>query len=189
MIEIYLGLLHFRKNLDGEFLAAIFELSTRNSSGVSTAFNIKDRTLDFFVSWVGQFYPSFSREERLQHQYTIGNKCIVLLLDGTEQRVVKPTSSFMSSIFWSSKKKQFSINKLIGVTVDGLIVWMSDSHPGRIVDSEIVERELFFLTEGWDDHELILADQGFEGNGFFLKLISMEVILNSRFRQRTNYYS
>lgn len=158
-----MGLLHIRKNLDSEFLAIIFELATENSSGVSTVYNIKDRTLNFFASWVGQFYPSFSREERFCHRYTLGNKCLVLLLDGTEQRVVKPTAAFMSSIFWSSKKKQFSINKLIGVTVDGLIVWMSDSYPGRVVDSEIVEKELCFVTNGWDDYELILADQGFEG--------------------------
>lgn len=163
LVEIYLGLLHFRKNLDSELLAVIFELSTDTSSGASTAHNIKERTLDFFAAWAAQFYPSFNAADRLKHQYMIGNKCILLLLDGTEQRVVKPTSNFMSSMFWSSKKKQFSINKLIGVTVDGLIVWMSDSYPGRVVDSEIVDNELFFLVEDWGNDEFILADQGFQG--------------------------
>ena len=173
-VEVYLGLLHFKKNLDPELLALIFGLTSDTSSGASTAYNIKERSLDFLETWVAQFYPSFTRHERMRHQFIIGNKCLLLVVDGTEQSVVKPKSSWMSSIFWSAKKKKFSINKLIGCTVDGLIMWLSDSYPGRYVDSEILEKELCFLVEDWD-FELILADQGFEG--FYIYFIIQSLIL------------
>ena len=59
-VEVYLGLLHFKKNLDPELLALIFGLTSDTSSGASTAYNIKERSLDFLETWVAQFYPSFT---------------------------------------------------------------------------------------------------------------------------------
>lgn len=77
-VELYLGLLHFKKDLDPELLALIFGFATNNSSGYTTTYNIKERVLDFLYKWTAQFLPSFTKENRLQHQYSIENKCFVI---------------------------------------------------------------------------------------------------------------
>lgn len=153
-----------RKYLDPELLALFYGFVSENSTGVSTVNNIKRRVLEFLVSWTWKFYPTISDQQRSEMGVQVGNKFLVWILDGTEQPTPKPTNSGMQGTFWSAKKKQFSINKLIACTPDGMVVWMSKSYPGRVTDAEIMHLELPQFTQEWKDNELILADAGFKGN-------------------------
>jgi len=68
--------------------------------------------------------------ERLHHAKRIWNYLVVLVVDGTEQKVLQSKKKAKANITYSGKKKMHTFTKLIAVTPNGKICFISDSYPG-----------------------------------------------------------
>ena len=58
----------------------------------------------------------------------------VCAMDGCEFEISRPEDSNLQSYFYSSKKKQHSINVLFVVTLDGRIIYKSPLYSGKCDD-------------------------------------------------------
>lgn len=75
------------------------------------------------------------KKKKLKLNFKIKKK---LIKKGSEQSVGAPSNLLENFSFYSGKKGQHSITKLMVMGCDGRILWMSASYPGSKTDAELV---------------------------------------------------
>ncbi len=73
-------------------------------------------------------------------KYKYFPECIAIL-DGTEIALEKPGDLAMNKQVYSDYKSRTTVKHLVGVTPFGLIIYASDSWPGKTSDVKIVREE------------------------------------------------
>lgn len=86
----------------------------------------------------------------------------ILILDGTEQRVQRPSDQDIQRDFYSGKKKGHTVKSLIISTPDRYIHYVSYSWVGRSHDFAVLKEE-FPAEDGWFDPFVLRFDLGYYG--------------------------
>lgn len=98
----------------------------------------------------------------LPHVLWFGTK-VVAIIDGSEQPTKTPSRCATEQAFFSTKKKQHSVTKLVVCDLEGKILYVSPSQSGGqndIVLAKLYQSEWVKLFKQGD---IILGDEGFEG--------------------------
>ena len=85
------------------------------------------------------------------------------IIDGSEQPVRCPKNKIMEGLFYSSKKGWHSINILVRIAFNGVILGLSPSHPGSINDNELLKRDRHWRRKNLRLYEYGIGDGGFKG--------------------------
>lgn len=85
-----------------------------------------------------------------------------LILDGTEQRIQRPSDQGVQRDFYSGKKKGHTVKSLIISTPDRYIHYVSYCWVGRTHDFAVLKEE-FPAADGWFDKYEIRLDLGYTG--------------------------
>lgn len=127
----------------------------------TTLQNVRERVLSFIQEKCTEFVQPPEFDERRFFAATVSSFMLSAIVDGTEQRCFNSRNNTTNAAFYSAKKKQHSVNILIVCSPQMKVYFVSQSYPGRNVDSTIANQEIEMWTENWQEHELIVADQGF----------------------------
>jgi hypothetical protein len=156
--EVLLFLLHIRHYPTYIFLASLFETSKQRLQ------RLCDDLLDFFAVLLHNKVSLGTLKERQQDSFQMWGQYYTYIVDGTEQRCPSSGNPLEDFDFYSTKKKQHSINTLIVASPKGKILYISPSFGGSHNDSDILKRtqknwlELFDSTQ-----ERGIGDSGFDG--------------------------
>jgi hypothetical protein len=105
---------------------------------------------------------------------------VTIIVDGTEQPINESKKSMIKNITYSQKKKQHSFTKLIAVTPQGKIVFLSNSYFGSICDKNLCEFPENHLNKKITNGEWIIGDSGFAGLTH-LKILSYSTFKNTEY--------
>lgn len=156
--EVLLIFLHLRHYIIDD-LCALFLLVSHEVVTIT-----RERVLPWFYDLVQHQINVGTIEERLSSGVTILDTLFTFILDGSEQFVFGSSSSvFTDTRFFSGKKDNHSINKLIVIDMNGKILWMSASFPGSNNDHAVVIKELKKFLAQISPSEHGIGDQGFKG--------------------------
>lgn len=101
----------------------------------------------------------FENVALFHHQFIKGD---TLILDGTEQRIQRPSSHEVQKDFFSGKKKGHTVKSLIISTLDRYIHYVSYCWVGKTHDFTVLKEE-FPPAENWFDPFIIRIDLGYQG--------------------------
>ena len=83
-----------------------------------------------------------------------------VIIDATEFYIEKPSSLARQSATWSSYKNHNAFKVLVGISLDGTIIFTSNVYEGSISDVDLVEQcGIMGLLENGDS---VMADIGFD---------------------------
>ena len=82
-----------------------------------------------------------------------------VIIDCTEMKTERPTTIPQQILMWSDYKSSFTIKYLIGITPEGLIMFLSKGYGGRASDSFITNHSGFLKHLQLGD--TVMADKGF----------------------------
>ena len=85
-----------------------------------------------------------------------------IILDGTEQRVQRPSDQNVQREFYSGKKKGHTVKSLIMSTSDRYVHYISYCWVGRSHDFTVLKEE-FPAADGWFDPYVVRLDLGYHG--------------------------
>lgn len=83
-----------------------------------------------------------------------------MILDATEVPVQKPSNPTYQSATWSSYKNQNTIKTMVGITLRGVISYISPSYGGATSDRQIMERSSLVQEKPFAQGSSIMADRG-----------------------------
>lgn len=160
--EVIMGAIFIRHYIDINVLSVFFQVPK------TTCRDICERVRIFYLKYFSKYviFPNYN--ERHSQSIICSGKKIVAIIDGTEQPVPKSQQLTLNAKFYSSKKKQHSINILILVSPRGKIYSISNSEGGRIVDSTMAGCMLPKFINRFTETEFILGDSGFTGVSDFI---------------------
>lgn len=154
--ELVVTLVHLRQFPTDAFLASVVFM--RKSS--------IQYLRETVVAWLErELGPAISprdksfRQSRGAHFYS---QLFTFAVDGSEQPTSRSSNPILDTAYYSTKKKQHSINIVAIVTLDGFLLWLSQSYPGGTADRKIVEDETEWCSI-FDPDEHGFADSGFNG--------------------------
>jgi hypothetical protein len=104
-----------------------------------------------------------TEEYRMQHGVEILGKTFTFVIDGSEQPVSSASDPVTNYEFYSAKKKQHSVNILMAVTPDGLILYLSTSFGSGTVDITMTTLTKSDWYAKLGASEWGLCDAGFNG--------------------------
>lgn len=153
---ILMILFYLSTGLYDQYIAILFNVERRTwtnlrKKGISLLFdNLKHEISPMSIEW------------RLQHSVTINSFQFSVIIDGSEQKSVKPWNAFDDIAYYSAKKGQHSITTIVGYSPRGRkILFITNSYPGSVNDNILLLKEqkhLQFLSK----KEYVLADAGFQ---------------------------
>ena len=154
--EVILYLIFFKFYLTDILLSAIMGLSK------STVHKIHSNMHDWFYNLLSPqlSFRSFQFRSDLGVKYH-KNILLTYIIDGSEQQVPKPKNRHLDGLFYSAKKKMHSINLLIKIAFNGIILGLSSSQPGGYNDRELVHRDAHSWISKLHSHEHGMGDAGF----------------------------
>jgi hypothetical protein len=97
------------------------------------------------------------------HAVQFHNKVIVIVVDGSEQKVQCPKSKLYEQLVYSGKKRQHSFTLLLACSPQGRIYFISKSYPGSYNDVMLFNFPENYFWHELDREEFIAADKGFIG--------------------------
>ena len=106
---------------------------------------------------------SFPAETRRNLAGSFYGGIVTLVIDGAEQEVYSSSDKDLSYTSFSGKKNYHTFSKLIGVSPNGGIMFVSKSFLGGMNDLNLVQMPENLKALKVDDDEFILADRGFRG--------------------------
>ena len=127
-----------------------------------TTERIHNRILEWLFQTLKNEISFNNFEEREQYKCQFFYEDYRIIIDGSEQEVPRPQNPFKDFEFYSTKKSQHSINKLIIIDLNKTILYLSPSYPGIITDIVAARSCLNEWKIAFENDEM-LADQGFEG--------------------------
>jgi hypothetical protein len=100
----------------------------------------------------------------------IGSKKIVMVIDGTEQKVSCPQNLGLSKAIYSGKKSVHSFTKLVGISpITNKIIYITKSYGGSHSDQQLFNIKENNLDKILEEDEFIAGDLGFSGKCFLTK--------------------
>lgn len=154
---LMLFLIHYRHGLSIRVMSWLFDVCPKTVTNI-----INDVTEDMY-KWAQTKITMASWSERDMDSVRFRNKTIVVMLDGTEQRVQRPKSKDYDRLVYSGKKKQHSFTLLLVCSPTGKIYFISPSYPGSYNDASLMNMRENFFWRDFEKDEYIAADKGFIG--------------------------
>lgn len=103
-------------------------------------------------------------EERINHFIVMKNGFIFsLIIDGMEQKVISCSNKSIRNASFSGKKKFHTFTKLIGVSREGFVWFLSPSYLGSLNDINLCSFPENFIFRKLHPQEKIMGDLGFKG--------------------------
>jgi hypothetical protein len=170
--EFFMVMTRLRKGLDLEVLSDMFNISTSQVSRIINTW------LLLMADRLGQldFWPKTPVEKPLlvpqdQHEKL---KNLVVILDGTEIFLQRPSATQAQKETFSSYKNHVTGKMLVGVDGHGTIIFASRVYAGRTSDKKLTTHSgvLDLLKRG----DLVMADRGFD-IADILKEIGVELMI------------
>jgi hypothetical protein len=96
-----------------------------------------------------------------------------IIIDGMEQKIYSCSDKQISKASYSGKKSAHTFTKLIGVSREGNILFLSPSYIGSLSDSNLVNFPENWIYKYLEIHENIMGDLGFRGLEY-LKIYTMK---------------
>jgi len=155
--EIILVITFLRHHLVDVLLSALFGIQT------NTTRHIRQRMLNFLYTTLKNRLSLGTSEQRRKHGVMVLDSMITFILDWSEQPVLSSNNAVYDSLFYSTKKKQHSINVLLVMDPKGKVLYLSPSYPGAVGDSDIVKATKKDWCEKLAKWEWGFGDQGFRG--------------------------
>lgn len=163
--QLLLTLMKLRLNFDNKHLAHLFLISAQDASLI-------------FNNWINYMYFQFgsvpiwpSRQviiENMPQKFKIDFPDTMVILDGTEMKIERPSSLTSQSQFYSDYKSSTTLKGLVGVDPRGSVVFVSTLFSGSISDKEITAQSgLLDVLKQLLDHEMLrpgdgaMVDKGF----------------------------
>lgn len=146
-----------RHGLSVRFIAWLFDVSPK------TVTNVVNDVTEALFKWAKSkvFMPSYSvREEEARF---FDSKLIVVVLDGTEQRVQVASIKEIEQASYSGKKQQHSFTLLLACSPRGRIYFVSSSYLGSMNDMSLCHLSENAFWSALHKDEYIAADKGFIG--------------------------
>lgn len=154
---IFAVLLMLKAGITFDLLGYLFQIAQPNAHlKFRDGLNIIHTTLD-----IDGYTPhrDFEEVEHFHRQFREGE---TLILDGTEQRIQRPSGYDIQKEFYSGKKKGHTVKSLIISTLDKYIHFVSYCWVGRAHDFTVLKEE-FPPEESWFDPFEIRIDLGYQG--------------------------
>jgi len=107
-------------------------------------------------------YTPYRDFDEVAHFHQLFSPGQTIILDGTEQRIQRPSDQGMQREFYSGKKKGHTVKSLIMSTPDRYVHYISYCWVGRTHDFAILKEE-FPASDGWFDPFEIRLDLGYHG--------------------------
>lgn len=154
--EMIIGFLHLWHYPTDDLIAAIFNVDKKS------IWRIRNRIIDFLFQYLHNQISLENFPTRSLCCWPIFNSLITLAIDGSEHPVVTSTNKLLDAEYYSSKKHQHSINKLVLTRLDGKIMWMSNSFSGSNDDVSIARATRCSWYDFLTPTEYIIGDSGFD---------------------------
>lgn len=154
--RLLLTLIWMRHYTTESLLEWIFEIPAKQvhtyiRSSVGVLFTSLRNTLHF---------PSYSN--RMRQSIPWRGRYIVIVIDGTEQHILKPHLSMFERLVYSGKKRKHTLTKLLMVSPSGIIYYLSPSYPGSCTDQVLLAMQENAVYDWITWGECILGDAGFK---------------------------
>ena len=154
---IFATLLFLKSGITFDFFGYLFQIDQPNAirkfrSGLKIIHDTLE--IDGYIP-----FRDFENAGLFHHQFVKGE---TLILDGTEQRIQRPSSNEVQKDFYSGKKKGHTVKSLIISTLDRYIHYVSYCWVGKTHDFTVLKEE-FPPEENWFDPFIIRIDLGYQG--------------------------
>jgi hypothetical protein len=140
---------------------------------ISTIFNISESSVTNYFNFVLEIlYKNYKNLNNLNFKEfkLIGSKKIVMVIDGTEQKVSCPQNLGLSKAIYSGKKSVHSFTKLVGISpITNKIIYITKSYGGSHSDQQLFNIKENNLDKILEEDEFIAGDLGFSGKCFLTK--------------------
>jgi DDE superfamily endonuclease len=144
-------------NFDFDHLAYLFGVKTR---AAGRAFHFILWSLDRMFR---HEYFNLMASEKLEN--APGMECMkdypncLIVLDGSEFFIQTPRLSAIQKLTWSTYKHHHTIKVLVGINRAGQVVFVSNCHPGRISDKQLITYT--HVLEQLPPGSAVMVDKGF----------------------------
>ncbi|XP_064486007.1 uncharacterized protein LOC135398538 [Ornithodoros turicata] len=155
--QILLALMRLRLDLHLCLLAQMFDVGKTTASEIfQHVIGVLARELSGLIVWPDDtaFYAFLPRLFK-KRQF----KNVRVIVDCTEVRIERASSTTMQSATWSSYKHANTMKFLIGITPNGLISYVSECWGGKVSDKQPVLQTDF--TQHLQYGDAVMADRGF----------------------------
>lgn len=154
---LLMTLIYLRQYIPMSILSWLFQVST------ATVSNVTSKMLDILDNALCIHLQRPKRQTRQENSVQFDDQEVVLVIDGAEQEVHKPSDKKKEQAVYSGKKCYHTFTKLIGVSPKGHIYYLSPSYQGSVSDSAM----MVMAENRWFEHlgkkEFLMADKGFKG--------------------------
>lgn len=153
--EFLLTVMRIRLGCFLQELAFCFEVSEALVSRILTTWiKLMKAELSWLIVWPERRIISRNLSEVFKKYYL---RCCIII-DYTEFFIATPSSLEAAALFWSNYKHHSTIKVLVGITLSGLINFVSDCNGGRAADKFIVQDSGFL--QFLQPNDQIMADRG-----------------------------
>ncbi|CAG2241542.1 uncharacterized protein [Mytilus edulis] len=183
--ELLMTLMKLRLNLNQEFMASLFNVSSSLvSSIITTWISLLALELRPLIHWptrdqLDQYYPDC---------YSKYGK-VTAIIDCTEVQTERPSLDSTNSALYSNYKSRHTYKVLVACTPGGTVSFVSHATGGDMSDVELVRR--CGILDLFEEGDKVMADKGFNNKDDFL-LGDVELIIpafarkNIQFRESKN---
>ncbi|XP_064475071.1 uncharacterized protein LOC135389050 [Ornithodoros turicata] len=133
--QILLALMRLRLDLHLCLLAQMFDVMTTASEIFQYVIGVLARELTGLIVWPDDtafyvFLPRLSKKRQFKN--------VRVIVDCTEVRIERASSTTMQSTTWTSYKHANTMKFLIGITPNGLISYVSECRGWKVSDKQLV---------------------------------------------------
>lgn len=125
--QLLITLIWFRQYISMKFLAWIFEVDSSTICRIIGKIMEKLYTILHFNINIPLLL------NRIESGSRIGNFLVTMVIDGTEQQIYESLDAKKKNITYSGKKHKHTFTKLIGVSLQGRIWFLSQSYTGKLI--------------------------------------------------------
>ena len=155
--QVLLVFMRLRLNLGVQDLAYRFNIGKSTVSRIFlTVINVMSARLRFLILWPQK--EQLQKTLPMSFRQDFGNK-VAVIIDCFEVFIDRPSNVMARAQTWSTYKHHNTVKFLIGITLQGVICYVSKAWGGRVSDKHLTEN-CGFLTQLLPN-DVVLADRGF----------------------------
>jgi hypothetical protein len=162
--EMLLFFIWFRQNPVDALIAGMFQISRRRVG------DIRQRMRLFMYNRLKDELSLQTPSWRRVNGVNIFDSLYTFIIDGCEQPIVGANNSFVDTEYYSSKKGYPTVSKMMMVSPNGRILYLSPSFPGSWKDDDIACKTLQEWYAPLEDDEYGLGDAGYDGLDDFTRV-------------------
>ena len=155
---LFIYLIYIRYYLHDELISIIFKISR------TYWIRIKKELTEILYCKLHEFVTIGTFNERLKESMTFLQTTVTLIVDGFERQVMVPQDRKVEPHLFSSKKKQHSMNTIIGISpISKRFRFVSFPFGGSTNDYNLMKETMHHMTNDLQPQEFIIGDEGFHG--------------------------